>query len=129
MSTADGFEFGAEHVALVFRKLICLRTIAQVVHRNAAAEIDVFERVARLAMNRDQVFPHALECFGKWLDVGRLRADVNVNAADMDQIRILQDRDETPPALQTKRCQTSKSAARFANRDASACRSPAQAAA
>ena len=71
-------------------KIVGLRTIAQVIDGNAAAKIDVFERVTRLVMNRDEVFPHAFERFRKRLDVGRLRADVNVYAADVDEIRSLQ---------------------------------------
>ena len=78
-------------------QLICLGTIAEVVDGNAAAEIDVLERVPGLAMNRDEVLPHAPESFGEWLDVGRLRADVNVNTANVDQIGFL----ETTP----KRCE------------------------
>ncbi len=79
----------AQHVALMLGKLICLRTIAQIVHRDAAAQVDVLERVARLAMNRHQVVPHALEGFGERLDVRRLRADVNVYAADVNQFGML----------------------------------------
>ena len=71
-------------------QLICLRTIAQIIHRNAAAKIDVFQRVTRLAMNRHQVIPHALESFGERLDVRRLGADVNVYAADVNQFGMLQ---------------------------------------
>ena len=95
-STTARFEIGAEHVALVFGKLIRLRTIAQVVNRNAAAEIDVLERVAGLAMNRDQMLPHAAKGFRERFDVRCLRTDVNVNAANVNQIRDSANRDETP---------------------------------
>ena len=49
----------------------------------------MFERVASLAMNGHQVVPHALERFAERLDVGRLRADVNVNAAHVNEFGIL----------------------------------------
>ena len=74
----------------MFGKLIGLRSIAQVVDGNAAAEIDVFERVSRLAMNRDQMFPHAPECFSKRLYIGRLRSNVDMDATDFDEIRFLE---------------------------------------
>jgi hypothetical protein len=74
----------------MLRKLIRLRSIAQVVHGNAATEIDVFESVSGFTMYRDQVLPHASECFGKWSDVGRLGSNVNVNSANFNQVRPLE---------------------------------------
>ena len=74
----------------MLRKLIGLRTIAQIIHRNAAAEIDVFECQTGLAMNRHQMVPHALESFRERLDVRSLRPDVNMNPANVDQIGVLQ---------------------------------------
>jgi hypothetical protein len=43
-----GFETRAEHVAFVCRELVGLRAVAQIIDRDAAAEIDMFERVSRL---------------------------------------------------------------------------------
>ena len=83
-------EVRAEHVTFVFRQLICLRTVTQIVNRYAATQVDVLERVASLAMNRDEMFLHALERFGERLNVRRLRADVNVNTAYMNEVRPLQ---------------------------------------
>ncbi len=66
-------------------QIVCLRTIAQIVHRNPAAKVDMLERQTRLSMNRHQVVPHAFESFGERLDVRCLRTDVDVYAADVDQ--------------------------------------------
>ena len=74
----------------MFGQLIGLRSIAQVIHRNAAAEINVLERQAGFVMNRHQMGPHALERFRERLDVRSLRANVNVNTADVNQLGILQ---------------------------------------
>src|SRR6266513_1849095 len=84
------FELSAEQVPHMFQKLIRLRAIAEIVNRNAAAEIYVLECVARFPMNRDQMFPHAAKSFRKRLNIWCLRADVNVNAANVDQFRVLQ---------------------------------------
>src|SRR5437868_7124297 len=78
-----GFEFRAEHLALVFWKVVGLRAVAEVVDGDAAAEVDVFERVARFVVDGLQVFPHRLERGGERLNVGRLRADVYVYAGDV----------------------------------------------
>ena len=74
----------------MFRQLIRLRTIAQVIHRNAAAQIDMLERQSCFAVDRHEVIPHALERFGERLDIRCLRSHVNVYAADVNQIRVLQ---------------------------------------
>src|SRR5215208_8423357 len=76
----------AEYLALASGQLVGLRAVAQVVDGDAAAEVDVFERMARLLVDRLQVLPHRLEGGGEGLDVGRLRADVDVYAGDVEQL-------------------------------------------
>ena len=72
----------------MFGKLIGLCFIAQIVDGNSAAQVDVFERVAGLAVQRDEMFPHGFEGFGERLNVRRLRADVNVYATDVNEFRM-----------------------------------------
>src|SRR3712207_8692307 len=74
------FKLRAEHLALAFGDVVRLRAVAQVVDGHAAAEVYVFERVARLLVNRLQVLPHHPEGRGEGLYVGRLRSDVYVYA-------------------------------------------------
>ena len=58
--------------------------------RDAAAEVDVFERMSGFAMERDEVFPHRFEGVGEGFDIGRLRADMDVYAANADEFGMLQ---------------------------------------
>ncbi len=67
-----------------------MRTVAQVVDGNSAAEIDVFERVPRLAVKRQEMLPHGFESLGERLYVRSLRADVDMYAADVDEFRMKQ---------------------------------------
>src|ERR1044071_5510965 len=84
------FEVSAEHVAFVFGQLLRHRAVAQVVDGNSAAEIDVFERVPRLAVQREEMLPHGFESLGERFYVRSLRADVDVYAADVDEFGMKQ---------------------------------------
>ena len=78
-----------EHVALVLWQLVRHRFISQVVDGNSAAQVYVLQRVACLAVKRDEVFPHGLESLCERLNVWRLRAYVNVYAADVQEFGML----------------------------------------
>ena len=69
---------------------IRLRSIAEIVDRDAATKIDVLEGMSGFAIDDHQVFPHASERLGERLDVWCLGSNVNVNARDMDEFGILQ---------------------------------------
>ena len=80
--------------------------------------------MAGLLVNRDQVFPHAFKRLRERLNIGRLRADMDVNAANVDA-QDARGRDEKRRVLPQTRYQTLKSTAQFAGRDANECQSQA----
>src|ERR1044072_6603479 len=89
----------------MLRQLFGLRAVSQIIYGNAAAEIDVLEREAGLAMNGHQVVPHAPEGFRKRLDIRRLRTNMNVNSTNVNQLRMLQ---PTTKSFQHFRCRDAK---------------------
>ena len=77
----------SEHCAFVRADLFGVRVVAQVVHRNAAADVDVLQLVPGFAVQPQQVFPHRGEGFDIGFGIGRLRPDVDVNAGQIDKLR------------------------------------------
>src|SRR5262249_2185052 len=81
---------GAEHVAFVFADLFGVRVVAQVIYRDASADVDVLQFVAGLSVQPEQVTPHRRQGFDVRFGVRRLRAYVNVQPDEVDQFGAFQ---------------------------------------
>ena len=78
----------AEHGAFAGADLVGVGLVAQIVDRDAAADVDMLQPVARLAMQPEQVLPHRGKGLDIRLGIRRLRADVNMDARQMDPLRL-----------------------------------------
>src|SRR6266508_3422855 len=67
-----------------------LQVVAQVIDGNAPADVDVLQFVSGLPMQPEQVIPHRRQGLDVRFGIGRLRAYVNVQPDEVDQVGALQ---------------------------------------
>src|SRR6266508_4229511 len=83
-------QIGSEHVAFGVADLFGVHVVAQVIDGDTPADVDVLQFVAGLPMQPEQVIPHRRQGLDVRFGIGRLRAYVNVQPDEVDQVAALQ---------------------------------------